>query len=628
MRSSRGLAVCLVVALACAGAAWGDDYIGASGGNYDVAANWSQGTVPDDQSAYIRNGATVTLDSSVVSPMELWVGGPSDPSGGAGSQLYILPGAVLSTTTGSFVVAQTYDGTVYQTGGSVAVPYFRMSESGGGNSTYNLSGGSLIMDYNLRGTAPPTYTLDIGRGGGTAKLLQTGGYLEVINNNYLNVGYGNSADSLGELTLTNGSIDISGQAVNIGRSGPGFIGEGHVTINGGVFVERYKLQIGYRGTGLFNQNGGVVLADPNDTANQPIVLGESDNDGRAVGTYNLSAGSLAIGGNKGLRIGSKYNATYGTGTGLFNQTGGSATVTQGVSVGTKGGWGRLLLSNGVFETGSLIIADAVQAVSTVPSEGLVRVSGGSMGVGASGIIVGGNGPGRLEVIGGTLVSPSSMTIGNGDATYGDGTGEVKIGANGYLKVDSSISFNTSNGKLETEIASATKNSQLISGAGIYLNSGMASLEVDSTGYRPKEGDTFTVMTGASGVSGDFTGISSNITLGLPGASAFSGAIVSDPNSSAQYYVVTFLGYTSGDANGDSAVDGGDLALMGGSWNQGGQNWAHADFTGEGTVDGGDLALIGGNWNWSLPPAPGAPLPEPATLALLGLGGLAMIRRKR
>jgi hypothetical protein len=48
------------------------------------------------------------------------------------------------------------------------------------------------------------------------------------------------------------------------------------------------------------------------------------------------------------------------------------------------------------------------------------------------------------------------------------------------------------------------------------------------------------------------------------------------------------------------------------------------------VDGGDLALIGGNWNWTLPPAPapGEALPEPTTLALLALGAVAFVRRRK
>jgi hypothetical protein len=393
-------------------------------------------------------------------------------------------------------------------------------------------------------------------------------------------------------------------------------------MSGGIVELPRKFQIGYRGTGEFNQSGGVVLVDSPNAQNQPILLGEADTSGGASGTYNLSGGSVAFGGNKGLRVGSKYDPSYGVGRGLINVSGGSATMTSGgLHVGTKGARGTVLVSNGVVEAGNIILADNIAASANATPEGFMRVSGGS--VGATSVVVGLNGLGRLEVTGGSLVTPGTMTVGSGD-TYGTGSGELKVGSNAVVKADSSISFVSPNGKLEMEIASATKNSQVSSGVAIYLNSGVASLTVDSTGYRPKEGDKFTLLTSASGITGSFSGISSNITRGLPGASAFSGAIVNDPNS----YVVTFLGYTAGDANGDHIVDGGDLALMGGNWMQSGITWAGADFTGDGLVDGGDLALIGGNWMWQLPAAPEAPLPEPATLALLSVGVLAVIRRKR
>jgi hypothetical protein len=145
------------------------------------------------------------------------------------------------------------------------------------------------------------------------------------------------------------------------------------------------------------------------------------------------------------------------------------------------------------------------------------------------------------------------------------------------------------------------------------------------GWRPKEGDKFAVIasTDPNGVhyTGNFSSFTSNITTGLPGSSAFSGAA----NGSA--YEVMFIGYTQGDANGNHAVDGGDLALIGGSWTQSGKAWGNGEFTGEGTVDGGDLALMGGNWNWTKPPAPSAPIPEPATLALLSAAAMLLPARR-
>ena len=81
-----------------------------------------------------------------------------------------------------------------------------------------------------------------------------------------------------------------------------------------------------------------------------------------------------------------------------------------------------------------------------------------------------------------------------------------------------------------------------------------------------------------------------------------------------------IGTLTGDANGDSLIDDDDLSLLLSSWGQD-VGWANGNFNGDNIVDDDDLSLLLANWTG------GAAVPEPATAALLGLGALAMLRRR-
>lgn len=81
--------------------------------------------------------------------------------------------------------------------------------------------------------------------------------------------------------------------------------------------------------------------------------------------------------------------------------------------------------------------------------------------------------------------------------------------------------------------------------------------------------------------------------------------------------------TPGDLDGDGEVNAGDLDLLLAEW---GLSGSPADADGSGTVDGDDLAIVINNWGDGDPPD--VNIPEPGSLALLGLGGLALILRRR
>ena len=87
----------------------------------------------------------------------------------------------------------------------------------------------------------------------------------------------------------------------------------------------------------------------------------------------------------------------------------------------------------------------------------------------------------------------------------------------------------------------------------------------------------------------------------------------------------------GDANNDGVVNVGDLGIIAFNWGRTSDPppvWIMGNMNGDHTVDIGDLAVLAFNWNWSGPPAQAQAVPEPITLALVGVGALAILRRRR
>ena len=69
------------------------------------------------------------------------------------------------------------------------------------------------------------------------------------------------------------------------------------------------------------------------------------------------------------------------------------------------------------------------------------------------------------------------------------------------------------------------------------------------------------------------------------------------------------------------VDDDDLSLLLANWGED-TDWAHGEFTETPPINDDDLSLLLANWGDSVA------IPEPATLALLGVGAAVLIRRRR
>jgi hypothetical protein len=107
------------------------------------------------------------------------------------------------------------------------------------------------------------------------------------------------------------------------------------------------------------------------------------------------------------------------------------------------------------------------------------------------------------------------------------------------------------------------------------------------------------------------------------------------------YALSTDGLNAGDANKDGVVNVGDLGILSTYYGlEEGATWDMGDFNGDGMINVGDLGILSTYYGTDLELLESslslmsestyaiADVPEPATMSLLALGGIALLRRRR
>jgi hypothetical protein len=239
------------------------------------------------------------------------------------------------------------------------------------------------------------------------------------------------------------------------RIGYGRFGKGTLTQSGGINnTDFLQLGIDDVSIGIYNQSAGSVIVN----AGERIGLSGLGLFDQSGGTHTITQGSLVLGSEPG-GVGNytlsgdgslTANPGLGIGTGTFRQTGGTV-MTQGLSVGSGDGSGRYFLSGGTLtardETiastfsrgnGSFAQSGGTNNVSNdlrVEGPGVYSLSGGSLNVNHIEYVGSGVGPAYIIQTGG-----NNTTGDLGVATVADTEGGYILSGDSFLTIIGSASI--------------------------------------------------------------------------------------------------------------------------------------------------------------------------------------------
>jgi autotransporter-associated beta strand protein len=519
-----------------------------------------------------------------------------------------------------------------------------------GNVTFD-SGTIIAASSNVFGTTAKTVTINAPPVGGTTPQLTT---------------HNASARTIPALipfviNTTANVASFTGGGLTFGGS---ISGSGSMNVNGGV--------VGISAASIYSATGGISAS-----AGTGTVLGQFTGIGGATvtgGTLQLSNGTNNYTGINTVtsgKLGSRATGAWGTFGGASDYT----TVSNGgtASVNTNNNQTineELRLAGdglGDGNTGALTvegssIGNTIAGPISLTADATIHVTSTSQAT-FTNTITGNNFNLKLQ--------------GGNNATNGNGTfsGTINLGAGGLSKVQTSTyTLNSTNtwtgitsinsGKLLFQTNPAVGSAINASGGTIELNAGGARM-LDTTAITTsvtgkvnlqdnksivRNGDvgalTATLASGYgngtwNGANGIMTSqanaVSGLTSLGIataaqvrPGAATFGGI---DPNDADALIMYTY----AGDATLDGQINGDDYVQIDAGYSAASTGWYNGDFNYSGGIDADDYFIIDSNYTKqslgiipaSAPIAGGVTaVPEPASLALLGVSGIALLRRRR
>ena len=411
-------------------------WTGAVSSDWNAAANWSEGGVPDTlfgDNAVVAtttpNIATITADISAT---------PNDIIVNSGGRIDQLAG-VAGTFGGAWMfVGQDSTPSVYNLA-DTSTPGVGITGYAQGTGTLNPSGNLQVGSWgpDRKGTININTTAGVNIAGGLfigndnncvgVMNLETGAVTVSHGPGFAtdNTQVGHNGGN-GTLNISGGSLSAS-RNFRVGNEG----GTGSINITGGslliggtddIFIGRD------RGTGVVTQSGGIV------DFNHNTFIGNGNNANSSTsGTYNLNAGVLNV--KREFAIGREgANATH---TGTLNVTGGTLTKTgdEKFLVGHNNGKGFVVQSGGTITANNeLYIGNENSG-----AEGTYTLSGAGALTVSNEVVVGReSGTGILNVNGGTIT-----TADNGNMYIGrrNGTGILNQ-SNGVIIVNKEFGVGT------------------------------------------------------------------------------------------------------------------------------------------------------------------------------------------